>query len=381
MIETALATLPYSRTLIECHPEMAVSDLFGGATALTTSVSEVDKDRLDLLVSKLLESDCPKEARKLESLIRSLPRQTTEVTRESIDWSQGLLAYEAVFLEEVCDMSPRVMAAMKSTLTAKAYGGRPSKHKLVVGATNVDPYELLDTLPPDYKNAYHAVLQRFLVIDHTWSSYEGEDYEKLFTFQRTPFTSRTKAVTKDSLQEEKNVAMSLLFSPEAKVLMTWMAGESTKAGSFVSPRVFEWGKRLAKTGAYISGASEVLPKHLHALSLMGDWDKGVFEKFEGECERLLSENRACDEFEKLLKVYETMQLHFLNPDGNKHFWYLRIAKSLGRLLDQVNRLTVTDTMSAPKSELMRKISVLRAEALVQADGCAMLLTFPWEETE
>lgn len=326
MIRLAMQTFQVTQTMLEAHPELAVSGLFGGAIA-ETKIETVNQDGMIL---------------------------GSEKTFESVNYERGLLRSYLFFVEEMLDSPMQVLTSLKSVMTNRVWDQMESQHRLIIGATNINPYELLDEVPFTHQNSYDALLQRFLVIEHGWDSHEFSDYLALFQFK--PSKDHVFShITKQQIEHEAQLAAKVGLSSESCELLAELAAKSAEEGSVISPRVAMWSLKLLKTNAFLQGRAEVDVADFNVLSYMGSWSP---EAFSGIA-KILAEQKVRQQLNQELSVFtskiQKIDDFWRQSEGNSHFKALNCIKASQKLLDEVGEWTINDSFSEDKSELISEI--------------------------
>jgi MoxR-like ATPase len=326
MIRLAMQTFQVPQTMLEAHPELAVSGLFGGAIA-ETKVEHISQDGMIL---------------------------GSEKTYESVNYDRGLLKSYLFFIEEMLDSPMQVLTSLKSVMTNKVWDQMQSQHRLILGATNINPYELMEEVPFTHRNSYDALLQRFLVIEHGWESHDFDNYLELFQFKPAQDHVFTH-VSKQQIEHEAQLAANVKVSSESYELLAELAAKSAEEGSVVSPRVAMWSLKLLKTNAFLQGRTEVDVIDFNALHYMGSWSKEAFSGIT----KILAEQKIRQQLNQELSVFvgkiQKIDAFWRQSEGNPHFKALNCIKACQKLMDEVDEWTINDTFAESKSELISEI--------------------------
>jgi MoxR-like ATPase len=329
MILTVMNTLSGSQSgMIECHPDMAVSDLFGGAIALTQK----------------------------KKLSESQPFYEEEVTKESIDFGKGLLGNDIFFLEEMLDCPMPVLAALKAVMTNKQWAGVKSKHKLLLGATNINPYNLVEELPPTYSNSYKALLQRFIVIEHN-PEYNKQGYQALLDFQPN-ISNRHQSYTSEEWLCDKELVEEVFIPQSIQTTLCFVAEKSGEDGSPVSPRTFMWTTRLLKAAAYLRDSHQVEEEDLRVLSLVGSFASQTLESLDKLIEESNREKKASDDLLELENNLAKIERFISAPSKSLHFTFLTGKANAEKLKNLLAKIKVTNNLESRKKALMQQIEKL-----------------------
>lgn len=327
MIRLAMETFQVSQTMLEAHPELAVSGLFGGAIA-ETKIETINQDGMVL---------------------------GSEKTFESVNYDRGLLKSYLFFVEEMLDSPMQVLTSLKSVMTNRVWDQMQSEHRLILGATNINPYELLDEVPFTHQNSYDALLQRFLVIEHGWDSHNYTDYLELFQFKPSMNHGLTH-ISKQQLEHEAKLAASVSLSDTSRELLAELAAKSAEEGSVVSPRVAMWSIKLLKTNAFLQNRVEVDVEDFNVLTYMGSWSTGAFNGIN----KILAEQKVRQKFTQELSVFEgklqKIDDFWSSAEGNPHFKALNCIKACQKLMDEIGEWTTNDTFAENKSALVAELA-------------------------
>lgn len=326
MIRLAMQTMQVPQTMLEAHPELAVSGLFGGAIA-ETKIETINQDGMVL---------------------------GSEKTFESINYDRGLLKSYLFFIEEMLDSPMQVLTSLKSVMTNRVWDQMQSQHRLILGATNINPYELLDEVPFTHRNSYDALLQRFLVIEHGWESHEFSDYLALFQFK--PSGDHVFShISKQQIEHEAQLAVNVSLSSTSCELLAELAAKSAEEGTVVSPRVAMWSLKLLKTNAFLQGREEVDISDFNVLLYMGSWSPAAFNGIA----KILAEQKVRQRLNQELSIFEgklqKIDYFWRSTEGNPHFKALNCIKASQKLLDEVDGWTTNDAFSEDKSKLISEI--------------------------
>ena len=282
--------------MLECSPETTGSDILGGAVAKTTR------------------------------------QGNTEITQASYNTANSLIKHECFFLEEMLDASFNGLSALKSMITLKgAYiDGHfvESKCQVLVGATNINPTDLLESLEELHKNSYEALLQRFLIVQHEWQDHSISSYSDLLSFSQS--TTDSKLSLDDVLALRKET-YSISFSKDIIQILSSLAAKSTENGNVISPRNLMWAKRLLQANAVIRGNDSVDEKDFSILSYVNAFDpsliSGLSEEIKQQKMLQEAENKLADFSQKIANGRKYWKL----AEGNKHNIALTLVKEALKL--------------------------------------------------
>jgi len=98
---------------------------------------------------------------------------------------ESFMPEELVLLDEMIDMPPDTLVALKSVLMAKEYSQNgtsfPLNTKLIIGATNINPKDWVARGQDDEKDSRDAFLARFpITVEVKWPDYSGDSFKEMF---------------------------------------------------------------------------------------------------------------------------------------------------------------------------------------------------------
>jgi MoxR-like ATPase len=343
MIQVGLETIGLPYLVLDCTSETTAADLFGGCVAQT-----------------ILHN--PKDA----------TTRGTDITSATIDYSQGFLNYEVVVLEEMADAPPRTLSALKTALTVGAWNGHPSKNLITIGATNTALEELLEEMDPGQARSFNAFRTRWIEVDHTWSSYDPEQYIGVLDKASSPRTPLIQLDPK-SILKEIELVKKVIIPNRIKITMAELFSKITTAGRiFLGGRDIIYAARIAQTYAYMLGDAEVDLRHLAILELFGAGvELSELEELVQEAERSQRASSALQELrEKLKKV-----LAYYAGSGNEHFKAMTVSRNLDLLMEQCSGVVTTDSTHSALEELKQRIKAEKktADAAVESTASTEVL--------
>jgi MoxR-like ATPase len=327
MIRTVFDTFnDASKGTLECNPSTKPTDLYGGAVAQTHKISD-----------------------------------TLTQTSAAVNLTKSFLSTDLFSLEEMLDMPPKTQASLKVTLTQKGTFETsdgtffPSKNLFLVGATNVNPRELLKRIPPEMANSYKAFMERFLVVKHGIDVPSTALYRSLMakvidssTFLRRepdPMQFLSKQVILDLREDLKLVA----FPENCQEVLGTMADSSNRNPDYiVSPRTFNWAISGLQASALLEGRKQVLPKDFDVLEYFGFDPKVISEVREVfEYDRRLNEARQS--VTKVAESQKTLDTMYKNATRlsselkvSEEEVFAQLLKPLGQLKNIASKLDVPD---------------------------------------
>ena len=337
MVMVAMDTIQVSKGILECHPSTTVSELFGGATAQTDVKVHPDGS----------------------------PFYATEVTFESIDFDKGFLSKKQYFMEEALDAPIRVLAAAKAALTNKTWGGRESQNHILLGASNIDPYVLVDDLPVLWQNSIRAFLERFLVVEHGAGALTEDDYLAMATLpdRPAPLQLVTEAQFNSEIAEVKEVKIP---DPVLK-MVAQLATKSNKGGSFVSLRTSAWLQKLMKASAYIAGRDQVTLNDLEVIPLVGSFHSSISKDLEKEVKLQRQNLEINNKLDQIQNQLVKIQGYFKSSVDTPHTRGLTAEANLKTLATRLQGISVNDSTSSRKESLQDTLLQFAKEARQSAD--------------
>lgn len=342
MIQIALKTMGLPYRVFECHPETTVSDLFGGAVARAESETIQEEGNLF----------------------------GTEITRAAIDYDNGFLNYPAVFLEEMADMPPRAVAALKSVLTSGEWDNRPSKNIVTIGATNTSLTELEASMTPDYLRSWQAFATRFIQVEHSWDSFNSSAYYGVLeSYERAQSAPPIQVCSPEDLLEEMRLVKTVKIPASIKHTLAEIFAKVTAEGRvFLGGRDIIYAMHLARTYAYMSGCTEVDLDHLSVIELFG-----AAEQLD-ELEEIVAETKRSETARSAITKIEADRVKVLSHYGKagieKYLQALTVKKNLELLVEQVLKVVTTDSTHTSLENLKTRLEKDIKEAKSKIDAAA-----------
>jgi hypothetical protein len=337
MVMVAMDTIQVSKGILECHPSTTVSELFGGATAQTDVKVYPDGS----------------------------PLYATEITFESIDFDKGFLTKKQFFMEEALDAPIRVLAAAKAALTNKAWGGRESQNHILLGASNIDPYILVEDLPVLWQNSIRAFLERFLVVEHGEGTLQEDDYLGMATLPDRPAPLRL--VSENQFDVEIAEVKTVKIPDNVLRMVAQLATKSNKSGSFVSLRTSAWLQKLMRASAYIAGRDEVTLDDLNVIPLVGSFHASISKDLEKEVQLQRQNLEINTKLGQIQNKLEKIQDYFKSGADTPYTRGMTAEANLKTLAGLLQSITVNDSTSSKKEQLQKYILEFAKEARKQAE--------------
>lgn len=312
------------REMLECNPDTTVSNLLGGAIAKTISELEADD------------------------------RTRIEITREDIDFTRGPLENEFFFLEEALDGPFNVLAALKALITNKRWNGRISQNQSFFGATNIDPYLLLNELPTVHRNSIEALLQRFLILEHRWESHEKKDYLEMLEVGFDGIYTDFHPLTLADIRLEQQLVKEVKLANSDNEALAQFCEDSAKEGYIVSPRTFMYSRRLLRAIAYCRGRDTINDDDFSILDFLPSYAPTIRE----DVTTRLELSRASSAQQKKLDGYIADLAHILtlrNSDKNKTFVNGTIAKRCRKLYEDIQSASFSESFFEQRDQLVKTI--------------------------
>lgn len=323
MIKAVFNHIDGSTAMLECDPETTASLIKGGAVARTTKTDKED------------------------------------ITYAHYNVGASILQNHAFFYEEMLDASFQALSVLKAIITNKelTLNGEvvQSINKLLVGATNVNPYDRIEQLPPSEANSYDAFLQRFIIVRHEWDSHNIDDYSKLINVHTSKKDCNKITVAK--IEESRLYRDEVSLDKELKNILCSLASKSGEEGKIISPRMFNWTIKLIKSQALLQDKSVAGIEQLNVLNYLPSWDQSLLSNLEEE----LRHQRIYDEAKtKLDKFKDDFNLTVSKIDEYKA---KRNVESLLALVDVLNKMedkvgevsNIPDSLVSRRNDLINKI--------------------------
>lgn len=322
---------------LECSSRTTSDDLFGGSIARTEIFKVINS------VSEA--SDEAENLRKIQE----------ERIFADIYWEKGLLSKNYFFLDEALDPPTDTLTDLKAVLTHREMRGHKSKHQIVIGATNKDPYQMLESVPYEDVNSLEALLQRFLVVEQVWESHTEDDYYRLSSFHNPEL----QYYAFEDLLRDQQKALQVELGENEERLLCSLSAKSTELGSRVSPRTHMWVKRALKVQAFINEKSEVSEREIvEVVPLFKSYHQSIVSEFQEELERHRRIIEMKHDLEKVSLDLEKIIDYAENAKVNKHFRYLNAVHNLDKLNYRLSSIQVNDACSSIKANLADKIQKL-----------------------
>ena len=259
MIKAVFDHIDGLSAMLECDPETTASLIKGGAIARTTKTKE------------------------------------TDITLAHYNVGASILRNHAFFYEEMLDASFQALSVLKAIITNKqlTLNGEvvDSINKLLVAATNVNPYDRIDQLPPSEANSYDAFLQRFIIVRHEWDSHDNSDYNRLLRASVVE-NKDTSKITIAQIDESRSYREEVKLDKELQGILCSLAEKSGNEGRIISPRMFKWTIKMIKSQAYLSYKSTATIEQLNVLNYLPSWDQSLLSNLEEEIQQQKIYNEA-----------------------------------------------------------------------------------------
>ena len=259
MIKAVFDHIDGSSAMLECDPETTASLIKGGAIARTTKTDKED------------------------------------ITLAHYNVGASILRNHAFFYEEMLDASFQALSVLKAIITNKqlTLNGEvvDSINKLLVAATNVNPYDRIDQLPPSEANSYDAFLQRFIIVRHEWDTHDNSDYNRLLRASVVE-NKDTSKISIAKIDESRSYREEVKLDKELQGILCSLAEKSANEGRIISPRMFKWTIRMIKSQAFLSDKSVATIEQLNVLNYLPSWDQSLLSNLEEEIQQQKIYNEA-----------------------------------------------------------------------------------------
>ena len=270
MIKAVFDHIDGSSAMLECDPETTASLIKGGAIARTTKTDKED------------------------------------ITLAHYNVGASILRNHAFFYEEMLDASFQALSVLKAIITNKqlTLNGEvvDSINKLLVAATNVNPYDRIDQLPPSEANSYDAFLQRFIIVRHEWDTHDSNDYTRLL--RANSDKKDVSKITIAQIDDARNYREGVKLDRELQGILCSLAEKSANEGRIISPRMFKWTIRMIKSQAQLSDKSTATIEQLNVLNYLPSWDQSLLSNLEEEIQQQKIYNEANTNLKTLQDNYD-----------------------------------------------------------------------------
>ena len=271
MIKAVFDHIDGSSAMLECDPETTASLIKGGAIARTTKTDKED------------------------------------ITLAHYNVGASILRNHAFFYEEMLDASFQALSVLKAIITNKqlTLNGEvvDSINKLLVAATNVNPYDRIDQLPPSEANSYDAFLQRFIIVRHEWDTHDNSDYNRLLRASVVE-NKDTSKISIAKIDESRSSREEVKLDKELQGILCSLAEKSANEGRIISPRMFKWTIRMIKSQAQLSDKSTATIEQLNVLNYLPSWDQSLLSNLEEEIQQQKIYNEANTNLKTLQDNYD-----------------------------------------------------------------------------
>jgi MoxR-like ATPase len=252
MIKAVFDNIDGSSAMLECDPETTASLIKGGAIARTTKTDKED------------------------------------ITLAHYNVGASILRNHSFFYEEMLDASFQALSVLKAIITNKqlTLNGEVVKsiNRLLVGATNVNPYDRIEQLPPSEANSYDAFLQRFIIVRHEWDSHDSSDYSRLIRAISNKKNDNSK-LTIAQIDDARISREEVKLDKELQGILCSLAEKSGNEGRIISPRMFMWTINMIKSQALLSNKSVATIEQLNVLNYLPSWDQSLLSNLEEEIQQ------------------------------------------------------------------------------------------------
>lgn len=271
MIKEVFNHIDGSSAMLECDPETTASLIKGGAIARTTKTDKED------------------------------------ITLAHYNVGASILRNHAFFYEEMLDASFQALSVLKAIITNKqlTLNGEvvDSINKLLVAATNVNPYDRIEQLPPSEANSYDAFLQRFIIVRHEWDTHDNSDYNRLLRASVVE-NKDTSKISIAQIDESRSYREEVKLDKELQGILCSLAEKSANEGRIISPRMFKWTIRMIKSQAQLSDKSTATIEQLNVLNYLPSWDQSLLSNLEEEIQQQKIYNEANTNLKTLQDNYD-----------------------------------------------------------------------------
>jgi MoxR-like ATPase len=324
MIKAVFDHIDGSSAMLECDPETTASLIKGGAIARTTKTDKED------------------------------------ITLAHYNVGASILRNHAFFYEEMLDASFQALSVLKAIITNKqlTLNGEvvDSINKLLVAATNVNPYDRIEQLPPSEANSYDAFLQRFIIVRHEWDSHDNSDYNRLLRASVVE-NKDTSKITIAQIDESRYNREEVKLDKELQGILCSLAEKSGNEGRIISPRMFKWTIRMIKSQAQLSDKSTATIEQLNVLNYLPSWDQSLLSNLEEEIQQQKIYNEAKSNLKTLQDNYDRanskVEEHKTKGDIVKLLALVNVFQLMEGEINKVNN--IPNSLVSKRNELINKV--------------------------
>ena len=323
MIKAVFDHIDGSSAMLECDPETTASLIKGGAIARTTKTDKED------------------------------------ITLAHYNVGASILRNHAFFYEEMLDASFQALSVLKAIITNKqlTLNGEvvDSINKLLVAATNVNPYDRIDQLPPSEANSYDAFLQRFIIVRHEWDTHDSNDYTRLL--RANSDKKDVSKITIAQIDDARNYREGVKLDRELQGILCSLAEKSANEGRIISPRMFKWTIRMIKSQAQLSDKSTATIEQLNVLNYLPSWDQSLLSNLEEEIQQQKIYNEANTNLKTLQDNYDRanskVEEYKTKGDIVKLLALVNVFQLMEGDINKVNN--IPDSLVSKRHELINKV--------------------------
>jgi MoxR-like ATPase len=338
MIKEVFNHIDGSSAMLECDPETTASLIKGGAIARTTKTDKED------------------------------------ITLAHYNVGASILRNHAFFYEEMLDASFQALSVLKAIITNKqlTLNGEvvDSINKLLVAATNVNPYDRIDQLPPSEANSYDAFLQRFIIVRHEWDTHDSNDYTRLL--RANSDKKDVSKITIAQIDDARNYREGVKLDKELQGILCSLAEKSGNEGRIISPRLFKWTIRMIKSQAFLSDKSVATIEQLNVLNYLPSWDQSLLSNLEEEIQQQKIYNEAKssldtfkDNFDRAVKKIEE---HKKKLDIEKLLAAINVLQLMEGEINKVS--SIPDSLISKRNDLINKVVSCAKETMSEIPALA-----------
>jgi len=322
MIKAVFDHIDGSSAMLECDPETTASLIKGGAIARTTKTKE------------------------------------TDITLAHYNVGASILRNHSFFYEEMLDASFQALSVLKAIITNKqlTLNGEvvDSINKLLVAATNVNPYDRIEQLPPSEANSYDAFLQRFIIVRHEWDSHEADDYGRLIRASKKDSDSK---LTIAQIDEARDYREDVKLDRELEDILCSLAEKSANEGRIISPRMFNWTIKMIKSQAYLSDKSVATIEQLNVLNYLPSWDQSLLSDLEETIRQEKIYNDAKSQLDTLKANFDRA-VDKINQYKEKSdvVSILALVNALQLMEGEINKVSnIPDSLISKRNDLINRV--------------------------
>ena len=181
--------------------------------------------------------------------------------------NNSFLPHKVAIFEELFDAPPRVLTALKDTITARRLRNGSQRYDMatsvIAAATNHCPQDIAAL-----GSTVAALVERFPIqVEVNWSVYTPQAFTHLFDTVLGA-TAPGEIVEWDDIVALQDRATQVKVNPTIRRILAGVLSELRTDKVAVSPRTAMYALRLVQAGAAINGRTAALPEDVHAVTYL-----------------------------------------------------------------------------------------------------------------